>query len=239
MHPVFFDSSFARSEAISIQRFRPFEWRWSQTSLESIKMSTEKPKREADTLELPTEQSGSLRRPTSSVLVELAGMSHRGHVRANNEDHFLGLRFSRRLETLFTNVSEGLLETSFDETGYGILVADGLGGMAAGEVASRTALCRLVELVVNTPDWIMNLNRGDDVNLVMRRMRQRFRQIDDSLKAQAIREPSHREWDDANCRRESRLRRSDCSHRGLARLPLSRQPTSSADTRSHHGPGND
>ena len=142
-------------------------------------MSTEKPKREADTLELVTDQSGSLRRPTSSVLVELAGMSDRGHVRANNEDHFLGLRFSRRLETLFTNVSEGLLETSFDETGYGILVADGLGGMAAGEVASRTALCRLVELVGNTPDWMMNLNRGEDVNLVMRRMRQSLRQIDD------------------------------------------------------------
>jgi protein phosphatase len=155
----------------------------SNPALKSTKMSTEKPKREPDTLELVTDPSSSPV-PTSSVLVDLAGMSHVGHVRTNNEDHFLGVRFGRSLETLFTN-AEGLQDSSFDETGYGILVADGLGGMAAGEVASRTALLRLVELVVNTPDWIMNLSRDDEVNVVMRRMTRRFRQVDDSLKEQA------------------------------------------------------
>jgi protein phosphatase len=95
------------------------------------------------------------------------------------------VRFTRSLETLFTNVAEGLLEPSFDETGFGMLVADGIGGMAAGDVASRTALCRLVELVVNTPDWIMKLDRTEEVAIVTRRMTQRFRQIDDTLREQA------------------------------------------------------
>ena len=122
---------------------------------------------------------------STQVEVELAAASHRGLVRVNNEDHYLALRFGRSLETLFTNLAEGLMEPSFDETGYGMLVADGIGGMAGGEVASRTALSRLVELVVSTPDWIMNWSRDDDAMIVQQRMTERFRQVDDTLREQA------------------------------------------------------
>lgn len=127
----------------------------------------------------------NLNPPSSQVKVDIAATSHRGYVRENNEDHYLAVRFQRSLETLCTNAEEGILEPRFDETGYGMLVADGMGGLAAGEVASRIALCKLVELVVNTPDWIMNYKQRDDVNVVMRRMTQRFRQIDDTLREQA------------------------------------------------------
>ena len=141
-----------------------------------------------DTLEqsLPIWSFSSNLSPASSeVKVEIAAASHRGHVRDNNEDHYLAVRFQRSLETLCTNVEEGILEPSFAETGYGLLVADGMGGMAAGEVASRMALCKLLELVVNTPDWIMKWNQREDVSVVMQRMTQRFRQIDDALREQA------------------------------------------------------
>ena len=123
--------------------------------------------------------------PSSLIQVDIAAATHRGHVRDNNEDHYLAVRVKRSLETLFTNVEEGILKDSFDETGYGLLVADGMGGVAAGEVASRVALCKLVELVVNTPDWIMKMNRREDSAIVMQRMTQRFRQIDDVLRDQA------------------------------------------------------
>jgi len=129
--------------------------------------------------------SSNLNPSSSEVTVEIAAASHRGNVRDNNEDHYLAIRFQRSLETLCTNVEEGILESSFDEIGYGMLVADGMGGMAAGEVASRIALCKLVELVVNTPDWIMKLTQPDDISVVMRRMVQRFRQVDDALREQA------------------------------------------------------
>lgn len=144
-----------------------------------------KPIGEDDTIEMLPSLIGSVNPASSLVEVDLAALTHRGHVRANNEDHYLAVRFSRSLETLFTNVAEGLLEPSFDETGYGMLVADGIGGMAAGEVASRTALCKLVELVVKTPDWFMKLHRRDDFAIVMQRMTQRFRQIDETLREQA------------------------------------------------------
>ena len=122
--------------------------------------------------------------PSSLVHVALAARSHQGSVRGSNEDHYLAVRFGRSLETLLTNLPEGVLPRSFDETGYGMLVADGMGGMAAGDVASRTALLTLVELVVNTPDWFLRLDQPDDMAIVMERMSERFRQIDAALRQQ-------------------------------------------------------
>ncbi len=51
--------------------------------------------------------------------------------------------------------------------------------------SNRVALIKLVELVVNTPDWIMRFNQLKDENTVLHRITQRFRQIDDALKAGA------------------------------------------------------
>jgi serine/threonine protein phosphatase PrpC len=124
--------------------------------------------------ELSLDGSGSeVRSPgyaTSMVRVDLAAATHPGHVRENNEDHYLTVRFRRSLETLSTNVVDGVLPASFDETGYGMLVADGVGGTSGGEVASRLALCKLVELVVNTPDWHMKLNQKESVETVTARI---------------------------------------------------------------------
>ncbi|MCM3901572.1 MAG: protein phosphatase 2C domain-containing protein [Pyrinomonadaceae bacterium] len=123
--------------------------------------------------------------PVYSPEVDIAAATHRGLVRANNEDHYLALGFGRFLETICTNIAEGCLDPSLDDTGYGMVVADGMGGMAAGEEASRTALCKLVEMVVNTPDWLMKVDGGGDIARVMRRMTQRFRRIDDELRDRA------------------------------------------------------
>ena len=132
--------------------------------------------------------------PTSTasaqIKVDIAAATHCGLVRQNNEDHYLAVRFQRSLETLCTNIAVDTLENSFDEIGYGLLVADGMGGMAAGEVASRMALCKLVELVVNTPDWVMRFNQRTDETIVMQRMTQRFRQIDDTLRTAAEGDPT-------------------------------------------------
>jgi PPM family protein phosphatase len=122
---------------------------------------------------------------SSQVKVEIAGATHCGHVRTNNEDHFLAVRVHRSLETLCTNLLESRLDQNFEETGYGLLVADGMGGMAAGEVASRIALCKLMELVVNTPDWILKFTQQKDEVDLMQRITQRFRQVDNALRDEA------------------------------------------------------
>jgi PPM family protein phosphatase len=172
---------------------RPFEQDWSAaktaTGEEGNPMSGGRNLNDDDDTLEPSSSlwnfSSNLGPASAEVKVEIAAASHRGHVRENNEDHYLAVRFQRSLETLCTNLEEGILEPSFNEIGYGMLVADGMGGMAAGEVASRVALCKLVELVVNTPDWIMKLTQRDDVSVVMQRMVQRFRHIDDALREQA------------------------------------------------------
>jgi PPM family protein phosphatase len=126
---------------------------------------------------------------TSDMLaVELGSGTHQGHVRENNEDSYLVMRFGRSLERLSTSLDENLLEQDYSLTGYGMLVADGMGGMAAGEIASTMALSKLIELIVDTSDWTLALKRDKDVKTVLERMTQRFFQIDRILKEEAKRD---------------------------------------------------
>jgi protein phosphatase len=122
---------------------------------------------------------------SAMVRVDIAGLSHTGHVRTNNEDHYLAVRLDRSLKTLVTNLIDGSLPERFDEVAYGMLVADGMGGYAAGEVASSQALIKLIELAVETPDWVMRMHHRGNADTVMRRMTERFRSIDSAIREQA------------------------------------------------------
>ena len=94
-------------------------------------------------------------RPVSSPLhVDVSGLTHPGHVRTNNEDHFLVTRATRALETMQTSLPAGDVPDRADEVNYVMVVADGMGGHAAGEVASRLAISALVGLALQIPDWI-------------------------------------------------------------------------------------
>jgi len=151
------------------------------------KPGSESARRESTLTLRKTSRSGN-----SLAAIDLAAVTHPGHVRENNEDHYLIAQFGRSLKTVLTNLDEGVLAQSYDFTGYGLLVADGLGGLAAGEVASSTALAKLVELVVETPDWMLGLRREQDVSTVVQRMTQRFMKIDQTLKEQAERDTTLR-----------------------------------------------
>jgi PPM family protein phosphatase len=140
-----------------------------------------------DTMEFDQPRSTNLNLhqvASALVQVDLAAQSHQGHVRDQNEDHYLAVRATRSLETVLSNLPEDLLPGRSNETAYGMLVADGMGGAAAGEVASSVALLKLLELVVQTPDWFMKMNQRENATIVMQRMTDRFRQIDDELREQ-------------------------------------------------------
>lgn len=126
---------------------------------------------------------------SSHVQVDLGALSHQGKVRPNNEDHFLVMRFDRTMRTLLTSLPAGDVPAQYAETGYGMLVADGMGGAAAGEVASRTAIGALVDLMLQTPDWIMRVDKRS-AKEVLKRMDQRFRQVKQALIERAESDPS-------------------------------------------------
>jgi len=92
------------------------------------------------------------------VVVDAAGLTHAGLVRPSNEDHFLIARLGRYFETVSTSLPAVDLPGRADEAGYALIVADGMGGHAAGEVASRLAIRGIVRLALAMPDWIVRLD---------------------------------------------------------------------------------
>ena len=85
----------------------------------------------------------------STVKVDFGAVTHAGKLREKNEDHYLVVRLSRSLELLMTNMPSSQSPDKLAEYGYGMVVADGMGGAAAGEVASRMAANLLIKLVMD------------------------------------------------------------------------------------------
>jgi serine/threonine protein phosphatase PrpC len=99
--------------------------------------------------------------PSSMVRVEFGAISHAGKIRAKNEDHFLVSKLSRKQQLLLTNVPDDQFPEHFAEDGYSMIVADGMGGMAAGEVASRMAIATGVTLFQKSPKWGFKINKRE------------------------------------------------------------------------------
>src|SRR5438270_13954797 len=90
-------------------------------------------------------------RTPAQVRAEVGGLSHPGKVRPNNEDCFLAARFARSMVTLGTNLPDGRVPDRYEEAGFVLMVADGIGGAAAGEVASSLAPTGGIHLAPDTP----------------------------------------------------------------------------------------
>src|SRR5262249_48032319 len=71
---------------------------------------------------------------------------------------------------------------------FGLLVADGMGGMAAGDVASRMAVQTLLTLVLNTPDWIMRTGQSENER-ILARIGERYRKVDAAIREEAAVDP--------------------------------------------------
>jgi protein phosphatase len=136
----------------------------------------------------PSSQSSSPPPPSAPVRVDLGALSHPGKVRPNNEDFYIVGRTARSLETLLTNLPAGEVPQRSEDVGYGMVVADGMGGMAAGEVASRTAIRTLVQLLLNTANWIMRIDERNSERL-MQRIAGHYRTVDAVLHAEGQTDP--------------------------------------------------
>ena len=79
------------------------------------------------------------RRPLDNEL-DVFGLTHPGRVRKNNEDHFLVCALQKRVEVYHTSLPDLSQLAGADRLAFISMVADGVGGAAAGEEASRMAL---------------------------------------------------------------------------------------------------
>ena len=136
----------------------------------------------------PERPRPSLDSVSSRTRVDLGATSLAGKGLAANHDAFLAARFERSTHTLLSNLPPGLIPERHAEMGYVMLVADGMGGAIGGDVASQTAISGLVELFIQTPDWIMRPGPGS-VQEVLRRMKERFKRLPDVLARRAQSEP--------------------------------------------------
>ena len=85
--------------------------------------------------------------------IDVFGLSDRGKVRANNEDHYLLAAVHRRVQIVDTNLSEtDRLPLDEQRLAFMAMVADGVGGATSGEVASAIALETATRYVVSSLD---------------------------------------------------------------------------------------
>jgi len=103
---------------------------------------------------------------STDVWVEVAGASACGNVQPLNTDHYLAIRLGRLQETLLTSLSEADLPPRFEEYGYAMLVADGLGSGGAGARASRVALSALAHLAIRYGRWNVRVEPDRAVDIV-------------------------------------------------------------------------
>jgi protein phosphatase len=92
------------------------------------------------------------------VRVEISARTDRGLRRKTNEDAYLVFRTGRFLQRVDTNIAEEELESRYDVAGHIMAVADGMGGAAAGEVASQGALVEAFRLILRSPKWLLSLD---------------------------------------------------------------------------------
>jgi len=90
---------------------------------------------------------------TPDLQFTFGGATHVGNVRASNDDHFAIVRRRRSSELVLSDIAEADLPLA-EDSAYGIIVADGIGGSRFGELASRLAIQTMFELAGQATSWV-------------------------------------------------------------------------------------
>ena len=92
---------------------------------------------------MPTPASSSANQPAIANQLAWSGMTHRGRVRANNEDTFLALAFDGHHVNYLGKIGDAPL-AAMD---FVFAVSDGMGGANSGEFASKIAVEKITRLL--------------------------------------------------------------------------------------------
>ncbi len=121
--------------------------------------------------EVPTEPASLY------VTVRFGRCPTRAEFGTRNEDHYLVARVRRTFNVLAHNVPKDEMPGFLGEDAYAMVVADGMGGMNAGDVASMLAISTGVKLADKSVKWGFKINEKEARELLSR-MSAYFREID-------------------------------------------------------------
>lgn len=99
------------------------------------------------------------------LAAECFGLSDRGLSRNNNEDQFLVAVLDKALRILQTSLPQARMLHGHDKS-YLFVVADGMGGSAAGEEASALALLSVEDYALDALKWFACCEPRDDDEVV-------------------------------------------------------------------------
>jgi PPM family protein phosphatase len=119
-----------------------------------------------------------------TLSVTSAGVTDRGQLRQKNEDQFAITEVRRVLRVRQSSISQPELLVG-EQLSHLFVVADGMGGHKAGDVASAMAVAGIENLVLNTMGWLFSLP-GD---AVLDEMREALRTTDRWLEEAGGRQP--------------------------------------------------
>ncbi|HET8650870.1 MAG TPA: protein phosphatase 2C domain-containing protein [Gemmatimonadales bacterium] len=103
-----------------------------------------------------------LRKPTDDE-IDVAGMTHQGKVRKSNQDQFLICSLRRQIEIFDSSLTDTTrLRAPEERLAFLAMVADGVGGGAMGEEASRLAIEIITEYVTRSTRCFYTADASDD-----------------------------------------------------------------------------
>jgi PPM family protein phosphatase len=99
------------------------------------------------------------------LAVQSFGLTDRGRKREGNEDQFVNATLMRALWIEQSSVPQSPVHYA-DDRGHLFIVADGMGGAAAGEKASALAVGAVEEFLLNALGWVLALDGSPDANVL-------------------------------------------------------------------------
>jgi serine/threonine protein phosphatase PrpC len=122
-----------------------------------------------------------------SLAVQAFGATDKGQERPNNEDQFLVAKLSKSLQVLQTSLPQPKNRQSSD-CSHLFIVADGMGGHAAGEQASALAIDSVETFVLEALKWFSH-NKGDDDDKLLADFRLALGQAHERVRQEANEHP--------------------------------------------------
>jgi protein phosphatase len=120
-------------------------------------------------------------KPLSSVAsLMVAASSISGRLRSLNTDHYLAIRLGRMQETILSSLTPADLPPRFEEFGYALMVADGLGDGGSGARASRIALSALAHLAIRYSRWNVRVD-ADSIGEITEQGAFLYRRVHDAI----------------------------------------------------------